>query len=85
MKNKKYGPKAAFSKGKEEMAKEQVNPYENFNPYVEMTTDRIFEGLGSQKFFDWYEKDFANFIQGDENAKSQEEILHDIQRIFNIG
>jgi uncharacterized membrane protein len=45
---------------------------------------KIENGLSRQTFYDWYNDDYEKFISGDENAKSEEEIIEDIKRLFNL-
>lgn len=40
--------------------------------------------LSRQPFYDWYNNDYEEFIQGTEEAKSREEIIEDIKKLFNI-
>lgn len=44
--------------------------------------NKILEVLSSHKFESWYEKDFLDYVQGEVDAKSKEEILKDIKSIF---
>lgn len=48
--------------------------------------EKIYLGISRQPFYDWYceNGDFEKHIQGDENAKSKEEILEDIRKLFFI-
>ena len=38
--------------------------------------------LNRQKFADWYEKDFADYIEGAEGAKSKADILDDLSKML---
>jgi hypothetical protein len=49
-----------------------------------VTAKDILETLSSQKFYDWYEKDFAEYIQGGEDCKSKIQTLHDICQLFDV-
>lgn len=40
--------------------------------------------LSRQPFFEWYNEDYEEFIQGTEEAKSKEEILEDIKKLFSL-
>lgn len=47
--------------------------------------EQIYIGLTKQSFADWYNsQEFDAHISGDEGAKTKEEILKDIQRIFRL-
>ena len=43
----------------------------------------ILHVMETQSFYDWYEKDFTDYIQGDADGKTQEEILDDLKDFFN--
>lgn len=43
----------------------------------------ILNTMETQSFYDWYEKDFTDYIQGDADGKTQEEILDDLNSFFN--
>jgi hypothetical protein len=43
----------------------------------------ILNTMETQSFYDWYEKDFTDYIQGDADGKTQEEILDDLNDFFN--
>ena len=47
-----------------------------------VTPQEIFDVLSSSSFERWWDKHFMDFISGEENAKSKEQILADIARIF---
>ena len=40
--------------------------------------------ISKQTFFDWYNKDYEEFIEGMEDAKSKKKILEDILSMLNI-
>jgi hypothetical protein len=44
--------------------------------------NKVFDMLFSNDFKIWYKKDFADFISGEEKAKSKEEILKDIENML---
>lgn len=46
--------------------------------------EQIRDALESQRFFDWYTKDFDSYLVGDTNCKTKEQILEDIRRIFRL-
>lgn len=46
------------------------------------TIGKILNMLEGSKFEKWYEKDFIDYISGDKNAKSREEILSDIKSML---
>lgn len=50
----------------------------------DLVAQTILEGLEGQRFTDWYETDFFDYIEGCENAPSKEEILKKIKRIFRL-
>ena len=54
---------------------------------VDKLAEKIYNGISKQPFYDWYNEDgdFEKFIQGAEDAKSKEEILEDINRLFLIS
>ena len=59
-----------------------------------LLTNIILKGLESQDFKEWYEGEeledhiidspFMNYVRGDPDCKSREEILADIKGIFNL-
>lgn len=51
---------------------------------VKELAEVILAGVQTQRFFNWHGEGgrFEQFIQGDEDAPSREEILADIERIF---
>lgn len=51
---------------------------------TELDSERIDGILSSQRFADWYENDYQDYIEGAEDAKSVEEIQEDISRLFMI-
>ena len=42
----------------------------------------VLHTLEKQRFAAWYAEDFADYIQGDPNAKTKTHILDDIQDMF---
>ena len=54
---------------------------------VDKLAEKIYNGISKQPFYDWYNEDgdFEKFIQGAEDAKSKEEILEDIKKLFLIS
>jgi len=46
--------------------------------------EQIYNILSGQKFFNWFgdSGDWGKHIMGDDNCKTKEEILEDIQKIF---
>lgn len=46
--------------------------------------EKIEDALSKERFRQWYENDYVNFIEMNENSKSKEEIIEDIQDIFDI-
>jgi len=53
---------------------------------VDKLAEKIYNGISKQPFYDWYNEDgdFEKFIQGTDDAKSKEEILEDIKKLFLI-
>lgn len=54
-------------------------------PIINKTTtieNKILNVLEMERFHQWYETDFVNYIGGIENAKSKEDILNDIKEMF---
>ena len=49
------------------------------------TIELILEGLMKQRFVDWYEKEFIPFIEGDDEAPSENEIKQKIGDIFRVS
>ncbi len=49
--------------------------------------NQIYQTLCGQRFYDWHADggSFADHISGEINCKNKEEILKDIERLFNIG
>jgi len=47
-----------------------------------LSPNRIFNVLSGSTFEKWFEKDFADFIEGDEKAKDKAAILEDIKNLF---
>jgi hypothetical protein len=45
---------------------------------------KIFNTISGSSFEKWYDKDFNDFIAGDEKAKSKTDILKDIFNLFKI-
>lgn len=45
----------------------------------------ILNKIESQSFKDWYDNDFTDYIQGDEDGKTREEILEDLKSLFEKG
>jgi hypothetical protein len=45
----------------------------------------IYEVLTSQRFANWYTADLEDYLQGTEKAKSKEEILADIRKLFKLS
>jgi hypothetical protein len=39
--------------------------------------------LSGHEFEKWYEKDFMDYISGEENAKTEEQILEDIKQLLS--
>ena len=46
--------------------------------------EQIMKGLELQRFSDWFSKDYENYLRGDSDAKSYEEIEKDVKEIFNL-
>lgn len=48
--------------------------------------EKILDVLSSQKFYDWYCDGgrFDNYIRGEENAPSRDDVLQDIEKFFSI-
>lgn len=44
--------------------------------------EKVFKMLMSAKFVYWYENEFLEFVEGQENAKTKEEILKDLKRML---
>lgn len=44
----------------------------------------IFDTLTTQRFYDWYMGKFDDWISGEENAPTKEEILKDIKQLFHV-
>ena len=44
--------------------------------------EKVFEMLMSAKFAYWYENEFLDFVEGEENALSKEQILADIKQML---
>ena len=44
----------------------------------------ILRALMSQRFDSWYSRKFIPFVEGDNNAISESEILEDIREIFKV-
>lgn len=44
----------------------------------------ILNTLVSHDFDKWYEKDFLDFVKGETNAPSREQILKDIKDLFKV-
>ena len=49
------------------------------------TIELILEGLKTQRFVNWYEKEFVSFIEGDDEAPSENEIKQKIGDIFRVS
>ena len=45
---------------------------------------QILLSLESEKFRRWYEGDFVDYIENNENCKSEELIIEDVKNIFNL-
>lgn len=50
----------------------------------EKLLEKIEDALSRQTFYDWYNNDYEEFIQGMEEAKTKEEILEDIGKLFKF-
>ena len=44
--------------------------------------NNILQTLESQAFYDWYRRDFADYIQCDDDCKTKDEILADLRLLF---
>jgi hypothetical protein len=65
-----------------EYSEEHVIIVENNEQTFPLSSNRILNVLGGRTFEEWYKKDFIDFIEGDEKAKSKEAILKDIENMF---
>lgn len=45
---------------------------------------QILRGIQSQDFYDWHAEDFEDYVVGEEKCKSEEDILKDIEDLFNL-
>jgi len=45
----------------------------------------ILNKIETQSFKDWYDNDFTDYIQGDEDGKTREEILKDLKSLLETG
>ena len=63
------------------MSDKVAESFENLRAKV---AGEVLSGLERQAFADWYETDFIDYVEGAEDARSKEEILEDIKRIFRI-
>ena len=50
---------------------------------IQYTAGDVLEMLQSGRFADWYENDFSDYVQGEDNSKSRDEILADIKKMLN--
>lgn len=46
------------------------------------TAEQIYNALSTQSFYEWYDIEFADHIEGAEEAPSKEEILEAIEAMF---
>lgn len=44
--------------------------------------EKIYQMLMGAQFENWYENEFMDHVEGEEGAKSKEEILEDIKRML---
>lgn len=49
-----------------------------------MTKEEILAVLTKQRFYDFYNGDFEDWLVGDEDALTTEEILAEIERLFYV-
>ena len=49
-----------------------------------MTPEDILWVIGKQQFYKFYEGPFVEFIEGTDDAKTKEEILKEIESLFNF-
>jgi hypothetical protein len=47
------------------------------------TLKQILRVMETQSFYSWYKKDFTDYIEGDADGKTEEEIIDDLHDFFN--
>jgi len=57
---------------------------ESLNEASQDKDQMIMNTLMSARFGDWFEKDFMDFVEGESDSKSTEEILDDIKEMFRV-
>lgn len=46
--------------------------------------EKILAGMEKQKFFDWYNEDFENYIGDKPTPEGKEKMLSDLERLFHL-
>ena len=52
--------------------------------FKELTAEDILRFISKQQFYEFYEGPFVEFIEGMDEAKTKEEILKEIESLFNF-
>jgi len=52
--------------------------------FKELTAQDILRVLVKQQFYEFYEGPFVKYIEGEPDAKTKEEILKEIESLFNF-
>ena len=45
----------------------------------------VLDTLEGQSFFEWYEGDFKDYVQGESGHKTKEQIKEDIAHLFHLN
>jgi hypothetical protein len=80
-----YNAAAAILQGKlfeAEQPQDQALTEETMSKGLLKNVLRVME---TQRFSDWYKEDFEGYITGDPDAKTEEEILDDLENLIKNG